>query len=208
MSLPATFPLSVDRYSQSLDGTQKWLLRVFAVIAGVALMTLAAKIKVHMGAIPITLQMLALFIISTGLGARLAFATMIAYLAAGMYGMPVFTNTPPTPAGPAYFLGPTGGYLFAYPFAAAFIGWFAERGLAQRPFHLFAVMIAAMALVYGGGVLWLSYFATLSSGNIGTGLANGWLYGAQPFILPDLVKAALASALIPALWALVERFKK
>ena len=88
---------------------------VALVALGVALLTLSAKFKVPFYPVPVTLQTLAVPLIAAAYGARLGTATVVAYLLAGFVGLPVFTNTPPELASPLYFLGPTGGYLAAYP---------------------------------------------------------------------------------------------
>ena len=74
-------------------------------------LAISAKIKVPFYPVPMTLQTLAVPLIAAAYGSRLGVITVLAYLAEGALGLPVFTNTPPAVAGPAYFLGPTGGYL-------------------------------------------------------------------------------------------------
>jgi biotin transport system substrate-specific component len=177
------------------------------IIAGIALMTLAAKVKVPFYPVPVTLQTLALPLIAGALGARLGFATMIAYLAAGVAGAPVFANTPPAVAGPAYFFGPTAGYLVAYPIAAYLIGALTEGDKGRSLFRLFGAMVLGGVIVFTLGWLWLAFFATLSSGATGMGGAAAFVAGVQNFILADLVKAALAAALIVAGWKVVDSFR-
>jgi biotin transport system substrate-specific component len=177
------------------------------VVAGVALMTIAAKVKVPFPPGPVTLQTLAVPLIAAALGARLGTATIIAYLAAGLAGLPVFTNTPPLAAGPFYFLGPTGGYLLAYPLAAWIVGSFAESPAGRSLPGLFGAMMLGGVVVFACGFLWLAFVAQLASGSVGLGAKAAWLAGVQPFLLPDLVKIALAAALIRAGWAVVEKVR-
>ncbi len=178
------------------QGAARWLAQLALLAAAVALMTLAAKTKMQIGPVPITLQTLVLPLIAATYGSRLGAAAMIAYLAAGLAGAPVFTNTPPAAPGPGYFLGPTGGYLLMYPVAAFIIGWIAERKAGRNLAILFAAMLAGDALIFAGGVVWLAFFAILSSGSPGMGLVKAWTVGAAPFLFADLVKQALAAGLV------------
>jgi biotin transport system substrate-specific component len=184
------------------------ILRMAAlVVAGVALMTIAAKIKVPFPPVPVTLQTLAVPLIAAAFGARLGTATVLAYLIAGFAGLPVFTNTPPLAAGPFYFLGPTGGYLLAYPLAAWIVGSVAESGAGRSLPALFGAMLLGGAAVFACGFVWLAFVAQLASGGVGLGAKAAWLAGVQPFLLPDLVKIALAATLIRAGWAVVEKVR-
>jgi biotin transport system substrate-specific component len=184
------------------------LLRsILLVAAGVCLLTLSAKIKVPFGAVPMTLQTLVVVLIGAAYGWRLGMTTVLAYLATGMAGMPVFANTPPALPSPAYFLGPTGGYLIGYVFAAGLVGFAAERGFDRSPVKLFAAMLMADAIIFACGVVWLGLFATLASGATGLGLETAWMLGAAPFLIGDLVKMALGACLVPALWVAIQRLR-
>ena len=77
------------------------------------------------------------------------------YLALGVAGLPVFAASPMLPQGAARLLGPTGGYLMAYPFAAFVAGWLAERGFDRRYLTAVLAMACGLAVVFAGGVLWL-----------------------------------------------------
>lgn len=178
------------------QGAARWLVQIALLAVAVALMTLAAKTKMQIGPVPITLQTLVLPLIAATYGSRLGAAAMLAYLAAGFAGAPVFTNTPPALAGPGYFFGPTGGYLLMYPMAAFVIGWVAERKVGRNLAILFAAMLVGDALIFAGGVIWLAFFAILSSGASGMGLVKAWTVGAMPFLFADLIKQALAACLI------------
>src|SRR5688500_8264991 len=118
IKMPATLIGALWPHAQARN-----LLR-FAVlaIAGVVLLTISAKIKVPFYPVPMTLQTLALAVIAASFGARLAGATVLLYLAAGMAGLPVFANTPPALAGLGYMMGPTGGYLLGFLLAALLVG--------------------------------------------------------------------------------------
>jgi biotin transport system substrate-specific component len=162
----------------------------------VALMTLSAKVQVPFWPVPVTLQTLVVPLIGAAYGSRMGLVAMVAYLAAGFAGAPVFAGTPPAVAGPLYFVGPTGGYLIGYPIAAFLIGWLAERGADRNPVALFGAMLAGGAVVFALGFAWLAFAAQLSSGATGLGATLAWEKGVLPFILADVVKAGLAAALI------------
>ena len=180
-------------------------LRTAALVAaGIIVLTISAKVKVPFFPVPVTLQTLAVPLIAAAYGARLGTATVIAYLAAGFLGLPVFTNTPPAVAGPLYFLGTTGGYLAAYPLAACIVGTVAESPGGRSGFRLFGAMLLADVVVLVAGFTWLAFVARLDSGAIGLGVERAWAGGIAPFLLADLVKIALAAALIRAGWSFAE----
>ena len=181
---------------------------VVLVAAGVALMTLSAKVQVPIPPVPVTLQTLALPVIAAALGSRLGCIAMLAYLALGFAGQPVFANTPPLPAGPLYFVGGTGGFLVAYPLAAWIIGRVAERTAGRSPGLLFAGMVAGDLLIFALGFAWLAFFVPIADGAVGRGIGFAWDKAVLPFLLPDLVKLALAAALITAGSALVARLRR
>jgi biotin transport system substrate-specific component len=183
-------------------------IRAAALIAlGVVVMMAAAKVKVPFYPVPVTLQTLALPLIAAAYGSRLGTATIVAYLAAGFVGLQVFSNTPPSAAGPLYFLGPTGGYLAAYPLAAWLIGRLAETGSDRSLLRLFGAMVLGDLVIFLAGFAWLALAAQLANGAVGLGFEGAWNGGVKPFLLPDLVKLALAAALIRAGWAVVGRLR-
>ena len=89
--------------------------------------------------VPLTLQNFAVLLVGLALGSRRGFAALALYLAEGAFGLPVFNPT--GLGGIAQLLGPTGGYLMAYPFVAFVSGWIAERG--SKSFRRYAVAAAA-----------------------------------------------------------------
>ncbi|MBZ9654265.1 biotin transporter BioY [Phyllobacterium lublinensis] len=169
---------------------------VSLALAGTALMTLAAKTKVDMVFVNVTMQTFALFAISAAYGSRLAVATMALYLLEGALGMPVFTGTPEKGIGLAYMVGPTGGYLLSYLAAAWIVGRAADKGLARNPLALGAAMFAAEIVVLGMGFLWMAYLF---------GFEKAFTFGVGPFIIADVLKLALAAAIVPAVGSLFKR---
>lgn len=174
------------------SGTARLLVQALAVLGGTLLLTLAAKTKVVLGPVDLSLQNLAILLIAASFGMRLGVATLLLYLAEGAMGFPVFQSTPEKGIGLAYMVGPTGGYLVGFVVMAAMVGYAADRGWDRNIFKLGAVMAVAQAALLFLGFAWLTVLI---------GAENAWQFGVLPFILPDMVKAALAACLVPAGWA-------
>ena len=135
--------------------------------------------------VPITLQPLVVVLAGMWLGPVAGAASMILYLVAGATGLPVFS--PYGAPGLARFLGPTGGYLFAYPIAA-----FVAGALARRMPSLLGRWVAALA---GSAVLLLGGLAQLSL--IYGSLVQALPLAVHPFVPLDAVKAFIAALLVP-----------
>ncbi len=178
---------------------------IVLALIGTAVLTISAKIRVPFYPVPMTLQTFAIMALAAAYGSRLAVVTVVLYLFEGALGLPVFTSTPPAVAGPAYFLGPTGGFLIGFVALAWIVGTAADHGWDRSIAKLFAAMIVADVVVFILGFAWLAWFATLSNGGTGLGIANAFKFGVAPFLLADLLKIALAALAVPAAWMLVER---
>jgi len=167
------------------------------VVLGSLILWASAKIHVPFWPVPMTLQTGAVALIAAAYGARLGLATVVLYLLEGAFGLPVFSGTPQQGIGLAYILGPTGGYLIGFAVEAAIVGWLAERGFDRNPIKLYGVMLLGDAVVF---VIGLTYLGSLI----------GWdkpllQLGLYPFVLGDLMKLALAAALVAAGARLVRR---
>jgi biotin transport system substrate-specific component len=171
---------------------------VLLAIAGACLLTIAAKVQVP-GPVPMTLQTLAVMAVGAALGARLAVASVLLYLAQGAAGMPVFANTPPMVPGLAYFFGPTGGFLFGFALAAGIVGAAADRGLIRRPLAFAAVLATAVVALMAAGWIWLALIASVASGN-GVGFARAFQVGVQPFLLGEVIKVSIAALSFPLIY--------
>jgi biotin transport system substrate-specific component len=183
--------------------TSRTVQEVALVLGGTLALIIAAKIRVPFYPVPMTLQTLAVMAIAVTFGLRLGVATVLAYLAEGALGIPVFTNTPPLVAGPAYLLGPTGGFLAGFVVLAAIIGYAADRGWSRSIPKLAAALIVGEVIMMALGFVWLAGFAQLSTGAAGIGTAKAWAGGVAPFILGDLLKVALVAFAVPAAWSLL-----
>ncbi|MGT2436303.1 biotin transporter BioY [Bradyrhizobium betae] len=171
-------------------------LRAVVLIAlGTALMTLSAKVNLPLPYVPMTLQTLVVLMIGAAYGGRLGSATMIAYLAEGAMGLPVFAGPV---GGLAPLVGPTAGYLFGFIGAAFVTGWLAERGWDRSVVRLFAAMAVGHVIILAAGFGWLSF-------GLGLGVAKAWQVGLLPFLAGSLVKNALGATLMPAARRIVDR---
>jgi biotin transport system substrate-specific component len=168
-------------------------MRVAAVVLGAVLVALAAQVSVPLPGtpVPMTLQPLAVLLVGGLLGARLGAASMVLYLALGIAGLPVFTPTVPL-LGIARLLGPTGGYLLAYPVAAFATGWITtDPGRKPGVGRTALGVVAGLALIHLGGLAQL----VILTGNV-EGAAR---LGTWPFLLGDLAKLAVAVAALTKL---------
>ncbi len=173
------------------------LPRVTAVLLGAVLVAAAAQIAVPLPGtpVPMTLQPLAVLLVGGLLGARLGAASMVLYLTLGIAGLPVFTPTVPL-LGIARLLGPTGGYLLAYPVAAWVVGRVVTPGLAPGVYTPYWARVAVgvlcgLVLIHVGGLAQLA----ILTGDI-SGAAR---LGTLPFLLGDLAKLAVATAVLSKL---------
>jgi biotin transport system substrate-specific component len=119
------------------------------------------------------------------LGPQAGTLALLVYLAAGAAGLPVFS--PHGVPGTARLLGPTGGYLMAFPVAAFITGSLARRGAIVR--CLFACLLGMIA-IHAGGIAWLS---------IQTGGLTAPIKATLPLVLVDLVKVVLAALVVSRL---------
>jgi biotin transport system substrate-specific component len=168
-----------------------------AVLFVTILTAIAAQISAPLPftTIPFTFQPMVVLVGAAALGSRLGMSSQILYLALGIAGLPVFAASPVLPPGAARLLGPSGGYLMAYPIAAFVAGWLGERGFDRRYFTAVAAMVAGLVVVFAGGVSWIALAVQPARGFSGA-LATGFV----PFIVPDLLKLLVAAAAMPGLW--------
>ncbi len=175
-------------------------VRVGALALAVASTAAAAQISIPLPftAVPFTLGPMIVLLSGAALGSRLGPLSQVLYLVAGIAGLPVFAPSAALPPGAARLLGPTGGYLMAYPVAAFIAGWLAERGWDRRILTSAAAMLAGLAAIFAGGVSWLAVAFTHS-------LPLALVQGFYPFIALDVVKVLAASLVLPQAWRLIGR---
>lgn len=176
--------------------TTRLVAQGLLAIAGTLILTISAKTNVPLGPVYLSLQTLAVLLIGAAFGMRLAVATVLLYLAQGAMGLPVFQGTPEKGIGLAYMVGPTAGYLVGFVAMAGIVGWAADRGWSRNPFRMFGAMLVAEVVMLALGFAWLAVLF---------GPQTAWTAGVLPFIVADLIKVALASAIVPAVWSLLPR---
>lgn len=158
---------------------------VLTIVAASTLIALSARLQVP-GPVPFTMQTFAVLLIAGALGRVRATAAVLAYLVQGAAGLPVFAGGF---SGPAYFFGPTAGYLLGFVVAACAIGWWVERSRATGFVSLTALYVIGHAIIFAGGVLWL---ATM------LGFEKAIATGLLPFVVTGVLKSALAAVATPA----------
>ena len=144
--------------------------------------------------VPITGQTFAVLLTGALLGSRLGAWSLLLYLAEGAAGLPVFALGR---SGLVTLLGPTAGYLIAFPAAAFAVGWLAERGWDRRALTTALAMVVGNVVIYAGGVSWLARLVG--------GLPEAVALGMAPFLIGDAIKLVLAAVLLPAGWAVIGR---
>jgi biotin transport system substrate-specific component len=172
----------------SLTRTRSRGVLLAGVVGFAAALALASQVAVPLPftPVPLTLQPMLVVLAGLWLSPRAAAASMALFLGAGALGLPVFT--PGGLPGVARLFGPTGGYLLAYPLAAAATGWLALR--AEGVLGRIGAAAAGMAVIYAGGLAQLA----LLTGSV----QQAALLGLVPFVALDAAKAVLAALLAPA----------
>jgi len=160
------------------------------LLAGVVALALSSRVAIPVGPVPVTLQTLAVGLVGALYGWRLGGACVVAWLLAGAAGLPVFSSGS---AGLHKFLGPTAGYLFAFPIAAMTVGWLIERGWDRgRFFRLLVLMVLANAICLLFGAAWLGS---------AIGLEKALLKGVLPFLVGAALKSVLGALVLALLSA-------
>lgn len=177
------------------EGSSVWVKRAVLVALGVVALTIAAKIKVPMWPVPMTMGTFAVLTIGAAYGPKLGLTTILAYLLVGAFGFDVFAGSSAEKYGLAYMLGGTGGYLVGYALAAVALGYFARRGWDRSIGWMALAMLIGNVIIYVPGLLWLVQLYGLEQPILQWGLT--------PFVVGDLAKLALAALIVPGVWKLV-----
>jgi biotin transport system substrate-specific component len=143
--------------------------------------------------VPITGQTFGVLLVAMALGRVRGSGVVLAYLAEGAAGLPVFAGGA---AGPAVLLGPTGGYLVGFLAAAYVTGWMADRGWDRGYFKSVTAMIAGNAIIFTCGLAQLSLFVPA---------AAVLSLGLYPFIAGGIVKTGVAAVVLPSVWKFIDR---
>ena len=173
------------------------LLDVVFVVGAAGLIALSAQISIALPftPVPITGQTFAVLLSGAALGLARGGAAGGLYVLLGIAGLPVYAGGD---HGWSVVTGASGGYLVAYPLAAALVGLLAERGWDRSFSSAVGAMLTGNVVIYAIGLPWLA--AVLH-----TSLERTLELGLYPFVVGDLVKLYLAGAALPLSWRLVRR---
>ncbi|MGF1503804.1 MAG: biotin transporter BioY [Chloroflexi bacterium] len=166
------------------------LYDVALIVAGSWFIAAMARLTLEIGPVPVTGQTLAVLLIGVLLGSRKGALSVLAYIAQGIAGLPVFARGL---AGPAIVASPTFGYIMGFVAAAFVVGLLAERNWDANVLKTAAAMIVGNLIIYAFGVAWLAIL------NVPEVIA----VGVVPFLLGDALKIGLAMVLLPLGWRLV-----
>ena len=167
--------------------------QVALVVGGSLVVALCARITIPLPGtpVPLTVQNFGVLLVGLLLGSRRGFAALALYLAEGAMGMPVFSPT--GPGGIAQLLGPTGGFLLAYPLVAWMAGFIVERG--RKSFARAALGgLLGEVLLFTGGLTWLAVLTH--------SVAQAFRWGLYWFVFAEVIKVMMAAG-IAARWQAV-----
>lgn len=185
MTRASTNILLIDRVpgGRSLATDAIWIVAFSLVTAG------CAQLSVHLPftPVPVTAQTLAVLLSGAVLGWRRGFLSQLVYLAEGAAGLPVFADATGTAL---HLVGPSGGYLWSFPLAAALVGWLVEQGAACSTWKLAGALVAADALILIVGSTWLQLLFRVP-------YSQAWLLGFYPFLVTDALKIVLVGLSLP-----------
>lgn len=193
MSTLTAHPVALTRDNRVLaDRFGGTIAREIALVtAGTVALILLARVSVPLPftPIPVSLGTLGALSVGTVLGARRGLVSVLAYALLGVAGAPVFTGTNVGWAFASF------GYILGYFFVALIAGLAAQRGADRRVITMAPAAVLSLASVYVAGLAWMIPFAHMT-------LADGLAKGFMPFIIGDLLKAAVAAGLFPVLRSL------
>jgi biotin transport system substrate-specific component len=181
---------SITQALTPADRVLYWAQQAAIVVGASLLVALCARITLPLPftPVPLTLQNFGVLLVGLMLGSRRGFLALALYLAEGLGGMPVFNPT--GPGGLAQLLGPTGGYLLAYPFVAALVGWIMERG-ARTFLRAATAGVLAEILLFASGISWLLIFTH--------SFAQAVRFGFYWFVFAEIIKVMLAAGIMTSL---------
>ena len=168
---------------------QKWAARDMAYVAIFAVtIAICSWISIPT-TVPFTLHTFAVFLAVGVLGGRRGTFSVLVYILLGAVGLPVFAGFS---GGLGALLGTTGGYIIGF-FFSALLYWAMTKVLGEKTPVMVVAMVLGLIVCYAFGTVWFMTVYARNSGAIGLGTALGWCV--IPFIIPDLVKIALAVGL-------------
>lgn len=175
--------------------TRSLLTDLGLIVSGTALTALSAQLIIPMYPVPFTMQTFVVLIVGSTLGIARGTLSMLLYAVLGLVGFPIFGGGS---SGANVLFGASGGYIIGFVFAAAFTGWLAQSSWDKR------FLGAALSFVAGGVVIFV-FGLTVLALTLHLTLAQTLAGGLYPFAITEVIKAALATVLIPSVWKLVSR---
>ncbi len=200
ITLAAGRPTLADRvFSRSL------VTDIVLVAAGAALTALMAQITIPLPYVPLTLQTFAVLLTGATLGASRGAISLSLYALLGFVGLPVFAPQADGShlTGPTVLFGGTGGYIIGFIFAAALVGWLAQRQWDHKVLGTILSFVLGDLVIYAIGLPWL--YTVLSSAGTPDALGITIQYGFLTFLIGDGIKALAAGGLLPLSWKLIAR---
>ena len=167
----------------------KYTKIISLVLLGSFLLIVSAKVKIPFYPVPMTMQTFVVLFLGMALGPKIGLATVSFYLLEGIFGFPVFANSPEKGIGLIYFTGPTMGYLIGFLIATFLAGSLTSSKNKSNFLKIFFKLLFSVSFIYILGLLWLGFLI-------------GWdkpifKLGAQPFLLAELFKLTLLTILYP-----------
>jgi biotin transport system substrate-specific component len=169
-------------------------LDLVLIVAGTALTSVMAQIAIPLWPVPLTMQTFAVLLVGATLGPIRGALSMVLYLVVGVLGLPVFSDH----ASGSLFALPSGGYIIGFIFAAAFVGWLAQREWDRKVLRTAVAFLGGSAIMYIFGLPWL--YLSLTALHVPNALQYTIQHGLVVFLIGDLLKAALAGLILPLAW--------
>ncbi|MGQ0564043.1 MAG: biotin transporter BioY [Gemmobacter sp.] len=190
------------------EGSARLVKRAALVFLGIAVLAVAAKIRIAVppSPVPVTLGTFAVLSLGAAYGPRLGLVTIFGYMIVGALGFDVFAGSSVEKNGLTYMMGTTGGYLAGYVLATLALGLAATRGWDRDPIKMAGAMLVGNALIYIPGLAWLYVLITggmFDAAKYATEIDQTLVWGLTPYLIGDAMKLALAAVLFPLLWKLV-----
>ena len=160
--------------------SQRLIKQSIYILIGSLLLTISAKVKIPFYPVPMTMQTFVVLLLGMSLGSKIGTMSIILYLAEGILGIPVFSNSPEKGSGIIYFTGPTMGYLIGFIFASFLAG---KIDIKSNILIIFIKLVFTVSIIYILGMGWLGFLL-------------GWDkpifdIGAKPFLLAEFSKILL-----------------
>jgi biotin transport system substrate-specific component len=188
--MQSTLPIQFDLTRGIKDLPHTLIGKILLTLSATVFVAICAHVSLplYFTPVPITLQTFAVILIGILLGPTLGFSAMLLYLAEGAAGMPVFS--PHGLGGASQLLGPTAGFLFSYPLAAAAAGTVARRVSLHHSQFLAAILagIAASFFIFTMGAGWLAHWLHLSP-------STTWHMAVAPFLPGEVLKVTAAAGI-------------